>query len=300
MKRRELWKISVLTSPESEEAVTELVARVSGEPPVSHTDLESGVTEVATYLRSKPHDFRATKNLLRQALDHLATCGLNPQPARIRLLQLQPEDWAESWKRHFKPISLGKSLLIRPSWDRRKPREGQAVLTLDPGLSFGTGHHPTTLFCLRQIIACRNAAPHLPFLDIGTGSGILALAAAKLDFRPVEALDHDPDAIQVARTNARLNQLSRRVRFSCSDLSRLPRLPARTYALICANLIAPLLLAERTRILARLAPGGRLVLAGILRNEFPKIQAAYQAAGLYLVASHSEKEWRSGAFEWKP
>jgi ribosomal protein L11 methyltransferase len=192
----------------------------------------------------------------------------------------------------------------------------------DPGLSFGTGHHPTTSFCLEQIakksfefrvssfelknrrerkqqsLEYETRNPKLSFLDIGTGSGILAIAAAKLGFARVDAFDFDAEAIRVSRANAEKNQVSKKIRIYRADLTKLPRRAARKYDVVCANLISNLLISERDRILARLQPGGVLVLAGILKSEFDQVQNAYEKADLKLTASRSEKEWRSGAFSF--
>jgi ribosomal protein L11 methyltransferase len=134
-------------------------------------------------------------------------------------------------------------------------------------------------------------------LDIGTGSGILTIAAAKLGYAPVHALDNDSEAVRIARANARQNGVAGQVRISRQDLADVPTARGRKYSVVCANLISNLLVAERKRILAQLHPGGLLVLAGILKEEFPQIQATYEAAGVMLIASRSEREWRSGAFE---
>src|SRR5439155_13247651 len=198
---------------------------------------------------------------------------------KISLARIASEQWANSWKRHFKPIEIGSALLIRPSWSRRAARKGAAVVQIDPGLSFGTGQHPTTVFCLRQLVARRRSGKAQSFLDAGTGSGILAIAAAKLGYAPIDALDSDPDAIRIARANARHNGVGRRIRFVQREINRLPRRGATQYALVCANLIADLLLTQRDRLLARLQPDGVLVIAGVLAREFSQVQEADEAAG---------------------
>lgn len=299
MSRGPLWTVWIRTTPEGEESVAALLERSFGVPASSYTHLSTGTTSVTAYLTRKPAGFLAKRKTLRQELRNLKRFGLRVGPAQIRLTKLRPENWAEAWKRHFKPIDLGPALLIRPSWSRRTARSDQKVLVLDPGLSFGTGQHPTTMFCLQQLIAHRNSGQAQSCLDLGTGSGILALAAAKLGYRPVEALDNDPESIRAARANAQVNGVRRQIRFRLQDLAAWPTRPTRRYELVCANLITPLLLALRPRILKRLAPNGRLVLAGILRREFPRIQSAYEAAGLRLVRSQSHGEWRSGAMAWK-
>lgn len=299
MSRRLLWKVSVATSPEAEDAVTELLVSAFEQPVASYTDVETGQTAVTTYLRQRPDWSRERRATLRAGLERIRACGLNISPGRISLASVRREDWAESWKRHFKPIAIGSGLLIKPSWSRLQPRDGQAVVVLDPGLSFGTGHHPTTAFCLRQLAARRRPRESQSLLDIGTGSGILAIAAAKLGFAPVDGFDSDPEAVRIASANARQNRVSNRIRFFRQDLTRLVSRRPKQYSVVCANLISNLLLAERERILARLQPAGVLVVAGILETEFTRVQRAYETAGLRLKASQTQRHWRSGAFAWR-
>jgi ribosomal protein L11 methyltransferase len=134
------------------------------------------------------------------------------------------------------------------------------------------------------------------FLDVGTGSGILAIAAAKLGYTPVHAFDYDPQSVRVAKANARTNHVARQIKLTRADLTKLPRRSANQYDVVCANLLADLLIAERDRLLARVKPDGVLVVAGILKGEFREVQSAYEAAGWALVASKAQKEWRSGTF----
>lgn len=322
MKSPSLTKISIATTPEAEEAVAELLLRVFNQTPSTYFEAETGETTVSTYLE-KPAQWNAsTRAELRAGLSALAECGLDVGCGEISASKVRREDWAESWKRHFKPLLIGDALLIKPSWVKRKPRKGQAVVVLDPGLSFGTGHHATTGFCLKQLVEVReraglgsksgargearaaaaarnpdpNPAPSLSFLDIGTGSGILAIAAAKLGYTPVRCFDFDPESVRVAKANAVQNSVSHLVRPVRRDLTKLPLGSATRYHVVCANLIYDLLIAERDRILARLRPDGVLVLAGILQTQFAKVERAYRRAGLRLIATEVEKEWQSGAF----
>jgi ribosomal protein L11 methyltransferase len=231
-------------------------------------------------------------------LERITRDGLDIGAGRVSLKRIRREDWAESWKRHFKPLLIGSALLIKPSWSRRRPQRGQEVVVLDPGLSFGTGRHPTTAFCLRQLVALRRRGEAPSCLDIGSGSGILAIAAARLGYHPVAALDCDPDSIRIARDNARRNGVSAGIRFLRQDLTKLPRRNMRKYWVVCANLVSNLLVAERERILACLHPDGTLVAAGILKTEFEQVQETFESAGLRLKTSRSQDEWRSGAFVW--
>jgi ribosomal protein L11 methyltransferase len=170
------------------------------------------------------------------------------------------------------------------------------VVILDPGLSFGTGQHPTTAFCLDQIVACLKPEQPVSLLDIGTGSGILAIAAAKLGYSRVDAIDIDVNSVRVARGNALRNGVTRRIRFLHSDLACLPVAGSLKYDVVCANLLAHLIVDQSARITRRVAAGGRLVLAGILENEFSRVRAACEEAGLSLLASKGARGWRSGVF----
>ena len=298
MKRSMLWKVSVTGSSATGDDVAEWLGTNFGQPAASYTDAETRRTTVSVYLQNKPDWSVARREELALNLEQIVRGGSDIGPRRLSLTRIPQEDWAESWKLHFKPLVIGSALLLRPTWSRRRPLKGQAVVTLDPGLSFGTGRHPTTAFCLRELVARRPRGGARSCLDVGTGSGILAIAAARLGYGPVDALDCDPESIRIARVNARRNGVSARIRFLRQDLTGLPRRSARKYSIICANLVSSLLLAERDRILARLLADGAVIVAGILKSEFGDVQAAFEGAGLRLAASRTQNEWRSGAFTW--
>ena len=284
------------TTPEAEEAVAELLGSAFGLPAASYTEADTQTTTVSVYPRQRPDWSRARESELALGLERITGGGLRLGPGIISIKQVRRADWAESWKRHFKPVVIGSALVLKPSWSRRRPRRGQAVVVLDPGLSFGTGRHPTTAFCLCQLVARRRLGEQQSCLDVGTGSGILALAAAKLGYNPVDAFDCDPQSVRVARANARRNRVASRIRFWRQDLARLPRRAERQYSLVCANLVASLFLDQRERLLARLRADGVLVVAGILEAEFARVQRAFTAAGLRLMSTDTEGGWRSGTF----
>ncbi len=312
MKRKPLWKISVTTTPEAEDAVAELLSAILNLPASAYFDIETGVCTVTVYLQRKSRLPRKIRTEISAGLRRIKSCGLKIGPGKIVMAKVRRENWAESWKRHFKPMEIGDDLLIKPSWSKRKARKGQVVIVLDPGLSFGTGHHPTTAFCLSEIVRFqkgRDSTPRCPdslasrpclkspsFLDLGAGSGILAIAAAKLGYSPVFAMDFDPEAVRVARANARVNRVRQKLEIRRGDVTQLPIRPRRQHDLVCANLISDLLITERRRIAAQLNPAGTLVLAGILKSEFRQVQKAYKTLGLRMVAHQAEKEWCSGSF----
>jgi len=298
MKTKSLWKISILTTPEAEDAVAEMLGAILDQPASIYFDLETGVSRVAVYLEQKPVAPRKMRKSLHEGLRQINCCGLNTGPGRVTVSKIRREDWAESWKRHFQLIEFGDQLLIKPSWSKRRARKNQAVVVLDPGLSFGTGQHPTTEFCLSELVRCGKNKAARSFLDIGTGSGILAITAAKLGYSPVHAFDFDPDAVRIARSNASANGVQNQVRISRADVTKLPVLQGQKYGLICANLISTLLIAEHRRITNSLQRDGTLVLAGILKSEFTAVRKIYAKLGLKLALSKNGKEWRSGSFSF--
>ncbi len=295
MKPDTLRKISVVTRPEAEEAITALLEQITGQPAVSFCPAESQEIVVTVYC---PASFAWSTQASQTWEDGVKRLGTNYRKTsigKIKFNTLRREDWAESWKKHFPPLVINSKLLVKPSWSRRRPRPDQAVIILDPGLSFGTGHHPTTGFCLRQLTIWRSQTAQ-SFLDLGTGTGILAIAAAKLGYHPVEALDFDPEAVGVARENARRNQVLYQIRFSRKDLRGLPFHSRRRYNVICANMEFDLLMAETGRILNRLLPDGALILAGILNQQFQAVKHQYASHGLRLAEREKRNEWSSGTF----
>jgi ribosomal protein L11 methyltransferase len=299
MKPKPLWQLSASVSAESEDAVAELMTEQFGELAHIYVNEETQERVVSLYMATTLAGIREAEGQLRAGLGLVAEAGLALGPGKVRSSRVKREDWSESWKRHFHPLVIGSQLLIKPSWSKRRQRKGQALVVLDPGLSFGTGQHATTSFCLRQLVQARHARQSQSFLDIGTGSGILAIAAAKLGYRPVRAFDFDPQCVGVSTANARRNRIGHKVVITRQDLTRLPATSRAKYDVICANLTFDLLLAERERILARLSPAGRLVLAGILSLQFERVRDAYLAAGMELIATTAEKEWQSGCFARK-
>lgn len=288
-----LRHVAVVTSHEAEDAVGVVLEAVAGVTPGVHVELPSQRVTVSAYVHVADAGVAPLRARLRAALDGLSEHGIDPAPATVTIRKVPPKDWSESWKRHFKPIEVGARLLVKPTWSRRRPKAGAAVLLLDPGLSFGTGQHATTRFCLEEVVRLHAPGQRRSLLDAGMGSGILALAAAAVGYGHVEGFDFDPDCVRIARENARLNQLGRRVTFGEADVTRLPKRPERTFDVVCANLMHDLLVAECRRIAARVAPGGRLVLAGILSHQFPAVEHAYADLGWAVERDATEGEWHS-------
>ncbi|HEY1171218.1 MAG TPA: 50S ribosomal protein L11 methyltransferase [Verrucomicrobiae bacterium] len=296
LKSKQLRKVSIEIHAETEEAVQELLQLRFRNTPSIYSDFETGQTIAIVYLDADEVWDEMVELEIRAELERIQECGLNIGPCIFKIEWIKREDWANSWKRHFKPMSIGGKLLIRPGWIKRKAKKGQALVVLDPGLSFGTGQHATTSFCLHQLVKARKKGTKQSFLDMGTGSGILAIAAAKLGYKPVDAFDYDPEAVRVAKENAAKNKVADKLKLKQADLTKLPAKSRDRYDIVCANLIYDLLIAESAKISARVQPDGLLVLAGILETQFALVEETFAQYGWKLVSSKVEKEWRSGSF----
>lgn len=291
-----LRQIGISTAPAGEDVLSDMLESEFSQQPGIYTDAATGVSTVSVYAPLPQAKVAETRALLTRTIAALRAEGHELRPGRVSIRTVPPQDWSESWKRHFKPIEIGPSLLVKPTWSRRAAKRGQQVVLLDPGLSFGTGQHATTNFCLTQVASLRKA-PHPPTLmDMGTGSGILAIAAAKLGYARVEAFDFDLDCVRITAENAALNGVQAEVRPYFADVTKLRPQTRDQFDVVCANLISDLLVAHRDRILARVRPGGSVVLAGILATQFKEVATAYGAAGWKLVRAKTDREWRSGLF----
>lgn len=202
------------------------------------------------------------------------------------------EDWGEGWKRHFRPLDVGR-VRVRPSWIDAPPPPGAVEVVLDPGMAFGTGSHPTTALCLAALSELLAARPGASVLDVGTGSGILAIAARELGARRVVGNDDDPKAVAVARENAARNGVA--IELVPDPLARV----AGTFDVVVANILANTLVELAPEIAAKLAPGGVVVLSGILAHQEEEVRRAYVASGLVPLpgGDRREGEWSALALE---
>ena len=203
---------------------------------------------------------------------------------------LPEQDWAESWKRFFRVQRVSERIVIRPSWETYEPLAGDIVVDLDPGMSFGTGNHATTQACLVFLdqLAAEDAGRSV--LDMGCGSGILAIAARKLGFTTVAAFDNDPDAVAIARENAADNGVG--VVFDVCDLVQ----NERQADVVVANILAPVLIEYAASVAAAVqsCPQHALIVSGILDAQYAAVCTAYKAQGFMEERSLLIGEWRSG------
>ena len=193
--------------------------------------------------------------------------------AEAEVAEIPDQDWGETWKKGLAPMTIGRAF-VRPSWIEVPVPAGLAEIVLDPGMAFGTGTHPTTSLCLAALSDLLAARPGARVLDVGTGSGLLAIGASMLGAGLVAGNDNDPIAIRVARENAALNGVA--LHLDERDVEA----QAGPFDLVLANILANTLVALAPAIAAQLAPGGVVLLSGILTPQEEEVRAAYLAAGL--------------------
>lgn len=208
--------------------------------------------------------------------------------AKVSYAEIAEADWSSAWKTYYKPQRVGERVVISPSWEQYEAQPGDIVVWLDPGMAFGTGSHPTTAMLIQLME--RYLAPGSDVVDVGTGSGVLAIVAAKLGAKSVLALDIDTLAVEIAEQNAALNAVSGIVSVRYNDL--LMGLEGR-YQMITANITADPILALLPDARRLLDPGGVLLASGIIRHRYRDIEAKLRALGYTLVETLTEGEWVS-------
>lgn len=222
----------------------------------------------------------------------LAALGLPISGGKVEVCQLPIEDWGQNWKQHFKPLPVGRRLLITPPWELGPFPPDRLVLCIEPAMAFGTGHHATTRMCLETLeeeLANWPGKDRPSVLDVGTGTGILAIAAAGLGARRVIALDSDPEATDAAKQNLVLNRLESLVEVRQGSLEVLEA--GSRFTLIVANLDTKTLCPQFGALQERLLPGGRAIISGVPVEDEQRVRTAAHAEGLRVVAHRAEDGW---------
>jgi ribosomal protein L11 methyltransferase len=224
------------------------------------------------------------------ALGHLQAFGLRPI-GELTTRVVHEQDWAEAWKEHFPVIRVGRRLVIRPSWREHEALTGDVVLALDPGMAFGTGLHPTTQLCLGALehLAGRGVLAGARVLDVGCGSGILSIAAAKLGAREVLAVDTDPIAVDATTANVATNGLAAVIHASQGSVPT----GDGPFDVVCANLIGTLLVELAPALAAELRRDGRgeLLASGIFVDREADVRVAFTKALLDVGTAWNDGDW---------
>jgi ribosomal protein L11 methyltransferase len=221
----------------------------------------------------------------------LRAAGVSPDPLTMHRREAHEDEWRDVWKQHFRSLRVGRHFLIRPSWDEEAARPGDRVIDIDPGRAFGTGGHASTrlVIAMAEEISEKTLVPKVRrFLDLGCGSGILSMAAALLwpEARGI-ALDIDTEAVATTQENFERNRTAT-VEARVGTLADAGPEP---FDVVLANIEAVVLIPMAPAFPARLAPGGKLILSGLLATDVPAVEAAYAAAGFVFEARRDEGEW---------
>jgi ribosomal protein L11 methyltransferase len=295
-------ELSIEADVEAVEAVSEILGRVAPggvvvEPAFDLVEEGLGArvdptrpATVRAYLPARdPAAAEAEAASVADALGHLQAFGLRPI-GELRTRIVHEADWANAWKAYFPVLRIGRRLVIRPTWRRHKAVGDELVLALDPGMAFGTGLHPTTRLCLAMLEAVADRGDALAgarVLDVGCGSGILAIGAIRLGAARAVGVDTDPIAIEATAANAKRNSIARRIH------ARIGSLPSGepAFDVVAANLIAGVLVPLAGPLRDELRPGGILVASGIFVDRETEVRAAFVAAGLVVDGRLDEGDW---------
>ncbi len=293
----EWLEVCVMTEPETAEAVSEVLSRYApngvaieqlardiglGADEGAAQDLEQ-IVAVRAYV-SMMDDVDHKKQQIEEALWHLSRIAHIPEPT-FRVVA--ESDWANAWREHYHVAHLGERFVIKPSWREYEAQPHEIVLELDPGMAFGTGLHPTTQMCLAAIE--KYAQPDMHTLDLGTGSGILAIGAAKLGAKSIVAIDNDPVAVKAAIENVQLNHVEDAVRCRVGSLAEAA---AETYDLIVVNILARVIIAMCEDRLGRVVrSGGLAIFAGLIDTQEYGVHEALTSQGLSVIDRLQDKDW---------
>ncbi len=293
-------ELTVQAHPEAVESVSELLSRytpggVAIEEPFELLDegqeyrvLKGQPVQIHAYLPIDGKEEEARQRVA-EGLWHLASLG--PQfVGELQTRVVNEEDWANAWKDYYHVTHIGRRLVIRPSWREYTPKDNEVVLELDPGMAFGTGLHPTTRLCLEQIE--QRTRPGMRVLDVGTGSGILALAAAKLGAASVYSIDNSSVAVESATANAAANGLGDRITVVLGVLDEVGATQmAGQYDLVLVNILAHIIGEMAPQLAQVLAPGGLLIASGIIEQRRPQAEQPLLVARLKLIDEAMIDDW---------
>lgn len=290
-------EIKMSVDGEAAEAVAELLQRFGhqgvsieqeGIMPDAWDEGEVPPPQRLTVRAYLPDDHRAAeaRQQLETALGHMNM--MYPMPTPVYTV-VKESDWAEAWKAHYHPVRIGRRLLIRPQWIEVTPRPDDVVLALDPGMAFGTGTHPTTQLCLEALEA--RVEPGIRLLDLGCGSGILAIAGVKLGAVHALALDNDPLAVEATLANAQQNDVADKITVEEGSLESL-RGSARRFDMIVVNILARVIIEMCDQGLGQIVrPGGLAIFSGIIEEQANDVEAALRSTGLEPFDRHQQGDW---------
>jgi len=298
-KEPEKWlKLEITAPAELMDALSNFLEETGAQGVFSESVLPPGATDfpepcgVEVVNAFFPADVRSEKRIytVRKYLKSLEEIFPEATAPVLATEIISDPDWGEQWKKYFKPIRVCKNIVVKPTWERYSPASRDIVVEIDPGMAFGTGQHASTRMCMEaieDIILKDRSIAEWKVLDVGCGTGILGITAAKMGAEDVICVDNDPKATEIAAQNAVINAVDNRLRFVNEDAAGItqPR------NLIIANLTAKLLLKLHTQLVRLLLPEGYLIISGIIEPDVPAIEEHFIVAPLTKHHVLTEKEW---------
>jgi len=249
-----------------------------------HTDPESAHHAVIGYFPANSSGKKQCVEL-ESALNDLKT--FQNIDTTVYYHEINEEDWAESWKAFFWPEKIGNSVVVKPTWREYEPKPGENIVEIDPGMAFGTGTHPTTALCIRMLE--KMLLPGQRILDVGTGSGILLIAAAKLGAGSGIGIDNDRVATTVASSNLARNHLDP-ARFSVAAGNLIDTVTGR-FDLVTANILTDIILELIVPLHRVIKPGGLIICSGIIEAYEEKVKKSLQTSGFQIVEKRMQDDW---------
>jgi len=290
-------KIEICSPLEMIDALNNFVAEIGAQGAFQEygAQPQNGLPEAASPEILKvflPFDLRLEQRVasLQTYLESLAEIFPELEKPTMKTETIHDPDWGEAWKKYFKPLRVTKNIIIKPTWERYSPAGGDVVIDIDPGMAFGTGQHPSTRMCLEaleNILLHDRSIDTWRVLDVGTGTGILGIAAAKLNEANVLCVDTDKKAVEIAIENVLINHVEKHVEVRHGEIAAL----AETFDLIVANITAKALMKLRPQLQRLLNQHGYLVISGIIEQDKKDIEDSFPAAAFPVHQLLTEKEW---------
>ncbi len=292
---RQWLKVSITTDPILIDAIEDFMVGISGAGVEFTVDQPGNTALINAWFDKSQKDQPEADLILTQLTSYLQELAEIFEVAvpSIETTFIEDEDWSRTWKEHFKPFAIIPGLVIVPTWEQYQAKDQEQVIIMDPGMAFGTGHHATTSLSLQLLQGALTGRANTSVLDVGTGTGILGMAAALFGASRVMAIDNDPEAVSAANKNSKINNLQQIMEVEITPLASLTA----PFSLVIANIVHDVLL-ELAPELGRLtADGGQLILSGILAGQqVTNIISCFTALGFSLNRQEQKKEWAALLF----
>jgi len=292
---RQWLKVSITTDPILIDAIEDFMVGISGAGVEFTVDQPGNTALINAWFDKSQKDQPEADLILTQLTSYLQELAEIFEVAvpSIETTFIEDEDWSRTWKEHFKPFAIIPGLVIVPTWEQYQTKDQEQVIVMDPGMAFGTGHHATTSLSLQLLQGALRGRENASVLDVGTGTGILGMAAALFGASRIMAIDNDPEAVSAATKNSEINKLQQIMEVEITPLASLTA----PFSLVIANIVHDVLLELAPELDRLTADGGQLILSGILAGQqVTNIISCFTILGFSLNRQEQKKEWAALLF----